>query len=117
MRTITDKKDAREMKLREDDIYVIHDASVGENDGYQYNVKFLSLEGEDIVWQKSQAEQLKQQILENQRLRELVEKRIEVCKNNKEEISVKDNWKDFCNQNLEKNILQSLLDKAKEKEA
>ena len=64
------------MKITEDDIHVIHDISVGKNCGFQYNVKFLSLEGADIVWTKEQAEQLKSKILQSLRLLELVEDRI-----------------------------------------
>ena len=52
-----------DIKITEDDIHVILDETVGENDGYKYNVKFLSLEGYDICWKKEQAEQLKKQII------------------------------------------------------
>ena len=48
--------------LTDDDVQVVSDQEqVGD-----YNVKFLSLEGYDIVWSKEKAEQLKLQILNNQ---------------------------------------------------
>jgi hypothetical protein len=50
------------MKLTEDDIYLVSD---GEG---EYYVKFMSLEGYDIVWTKEQAQQLRQQILDNQKI-------------------------------------------------
>lgn len=63
--------------LTYDDVHVILDESVGENEGYRYNVKFLSLEGDDICWQKKQAEDLKQQILNNQAIVEKLKERID----------------------------------------
>jgi len=46
-------------KLTEDDIGIGH-----VQDGF--NVRFVSLEGEDIVWTEKQANELKKQILSNQ---------------------------------------------------
>ena len=45
--------------LTEEDIYIIPD-----DEGY--NVKFMSLEGYDVVWTKEEAEELKLQILSDQ---------------------------------------------------
>ena len=54
------------MKLTDEDIQVVLDEEYPtENCGFNYNVKFLSLEGYDICWTKQEAEAVKQQILEN----------------------------------------------------
>jgi len=61
------------IKLTEEDLHVIHDED-GAGNGYEFNVKFLSLEGHDICWKKEQAEQLKAQILEDQEKAEMYDK-------------------------------------------
>ena len=62
------------IKLTAVDIAVVIDKNVGFNENYQWNVKFLSLEGNDIVWRQQGALQLKQQILDNQEKAEKLEK-------------------------------------------
>lgn len=52
--------------ILDEDIHIIENKDVGDNLGYRFMIKFLSLEGEDICWKKEQAEQLKQEFLYNQ---------------------------------------------------
>jgi len=51
------------MKLTEDDLQVI---LAEPNGGYDFKLQFCSLEGYECQWKEEQANELKQQILENQ---------------------------------------------------
>ncbi|MGI9567076.1 MAG: hypothetical protein ACR2LL_08710 [Nitrosopumilus sp.] len=53
------------IKLTEDDMMIIKGE---DNGGYDYKLQFCSLEGYECQWKKEQAEELKQQILNNNRI-------------------------------------------------
>jgi len=59
---------SEQIKLTEEDIHLLYLSDNSDN----CIIKFASLEGYDIEWTKRQAEQLKQQILQNQAIVEKI---------------------------------------------
>lgn len=53
------------IKLTGEDMMVVHG---DENGGFDYKLQFCSLEGYECQWKKEQAEQLKQQILDDHQI-------------------------------------------------
>lgn len=67
------------IKLQNDEICVVQSKESGENCGYKWNVKFLSLEGYDICWKKEQAEQFKKQLQDDYEKSRVLSKIDEYC--------------------------------------
>jgi len=96
------------MKLKEDDIDCIVFWFENGSDEYISGENYYKYDTSRTKLFKLKDGELKQQILENQRLRELVEERVEYLNKIKKQIGSKLDT-------LELSLLQSLLNKAKEK--